>query len=172
MIALSHIDVTEAEGVTEPVTPQEAKEFMQVDYDDHDGLIEDLIIAARQDIEMQINLALVEKSVVVHVNCDYNSRPFVLPYTRKADAVTVTDLDSEVVITDEDYSLHGNSLRLRLYGAHSVAYDISPDVPASLTQAIKMLVAYRYNNRGDQKEQQGIPADIKAKISKYVVPWL
>jgi hypothetical protein len=72
---------------------------------------------------------------------------------------------------NDDYYLNG-SLKVVSASKSKIAYSITPVVPVAIKEAIKMLVAYRYNNRGDQEKQAGIPEDVKAKISKYQQIWL
>jgi hypothetical protein len=72
-----------------------------------------------------------------------------------------------------DYYLRANRfVVLNTAGNYQVTYTAGTTVPQALKEAIKMLVTYRYNNRGDQDKQQGLPEDIKQKVEKYVQIWL
>jgi hypothetical protein len=174
-----NISVSESLPVTEPVTLAEAKAFIGVDYDDHDDLLTDIKLSAREDIEAELNWKLVESSVVVYVDTTKDETVNVLPHTFNlshvdSDSLIVSGLvdgeSDEVLTIDDDYYFNG-SLKLG-EGSFKLEYDIVPVVPNSIKEAIKMLVAYRYNNRGDQDKQNGFPADVEAKISRYRMIWL
>lgn len=176
MVELSNIQKT-TPTVTEPVELLDQKAFMRVDHDDDDDLIEDMITAAREDIERETDLALVDSSVSFDVDLDYwdSDKPMIvkLPYARNIDTIVVTDLNNnDEEVTDDNYTIRGNKVRFDVYGFMNIEYDIEPVVPQSLKEAIMMLVAYRYNNRGDQEKQQGLPEDINDKVSKYREVWL
>jgi hypothetical protein len=126
-----------------------------------------------------LNGKLVEASVVAYANTTKPETLIVFPWALKyshvdLDNVTVYSLvdgeAAEELTINEDYYLNG-SLKLGT-GSFKLEYGITPVVPQALKEAIMMLVAYRYNNRGDQEKQQGIPEDIEAKISKYRQIWL
>jgi hypothetical protein len=84
----------------------------------------------------------------------------------------IQDGEADVTQTlNDDYYFNG-SLKIANASTNKIAYTITPTVPQSIKEAIKMLVAYRYNNRGDQELQQGIPVDILSKVSKFRQIWL
>lgn len=178
MIDLFNIEVSES-SPTEPVTLDEAKAWVGVDFADHDDLLTSMITGSRQDVEQLLNGKLVAASIVAYANTTRSENLYQFPWALKYSHV---DIDSVIVYglvdgeTDEtltindDYYLNG-SLKLTA-GSFKLIYDIVPVVPQALKEAIMMLVAYRYNNRGDQEKQQGIPVDIEAKISKYRQIWL
>lgn len=178
MIEISNISKTVTGTPTEPVTVSQAKAFMHVDYSDDDTVITDMIVSAREDIERETNLALVDSSVSFDVELNELDAEDVaivkLPYGSAATGSTViTDLNNDDAVVDtDDYTVRGNKIRLEVYGRMNVVYDVVPDVPTALKEAIMMLVAYRYNNRGDQDKQHGMPEDILRKISKYEEVWL
>jgi hypothetical protein len=173
-----NISVSES-SPTEPVSLAEAKAWLQIDFSDHDDLLTDMLLSAREDIEAELNWKLVESSVVVYVDTTKDEIINVFPHTFNLSHVTPASLivsgledgeTDEVLTVDDDYYFNG-SLKLG-EGSFKLEYDIVPVVPNSIKEAIKMLVAYRYNNRGDQERQNGFPADVEAKISRYRMIWL
>jgi hypothetical protein len=173
-----NISVSES-SPTEPVSLIEAKAWLQIDFTDHDDLLTDMLLSAREDIEAELNWKLVEASVVVYVDTTKDETVNVLPHTFNlshvdSNSLVVSGLEDgetdEVLTVDDDYYFNG-SLKLG-EGSFKLEYDIVPVVPNSIKEAIKMLVAYRYNNRGDQDKQNGFPADVEAKISRYRMIWL
>lgn len=159
----------EADNITEPVTLAEAKAYMGVDYVDFDQLIEALITFERETVEEYCALALVKSTVTFHVETTQCKEPVMLPYTHKALNMVIKDeSDTEI----EDYRAWGNILKITEPGAYQVSYEIDPLVPKALKQAILMLVAYRFNHRGDEDKQQGIPQDIQSKLDPHRIIWL
>lgn len=184
MIATSGIynaTVTESDTITEPVLLADAKAWMKVDVTDDDTLIEALITAARQDIENYCGIKLVDSSVVAFVSVkdsdeEYLQFPYAIRSMIDESSIDVNYLtkgeDDEPQTIDEDYYFeHGISFSGT--GKYRIEYDVLVTaVPETLKEAIKMLVAYRYHNRGDQEPQLGIPEDIRTKIHKYKQIWL
>jgi hypothetical protein len=168
------IQVTEAGSITEPVTVDDVKEWIgglgsSTDFDD---LLASMITPAREDIENYIDAKLVDSTVNLYVDStseddEITSLPKVFSIP---DTLTITKIvkgqTPENVVLDEGYYLNG-SLTFYNTGKYNVEYEITGEVPDTIKEAIKMLIAYRFNNRGDQQLQQGIPDDIKAKIDKY-----
>jgi hypothetical protein len=174
----SNIQVSEG-SITEPVTLGEAKAWAMVDHGDHDSLLTSMITGAREDIEAELNAKLVDSSVIMYMTTtqasEYLSK---LPYALSFADVSLTSVSlvedgeaDEVLTGDEDYYFNG-VLKIAAAQTSKVEYEITPVVPQAIKEAIMMLVAYRYNNRGDQPEQHGLPADIERKISKYRQIWL
>lgn len=176
MINYLDIQYTEPAGPAEPVTLAEAKAWANIDYADDDALITAMITGARQDIENATNLFLVAKAVVLFVESTSESGIIRLPYGVASDVI-VKRVESNETLTDqavgEDYYTRANQYVLPAStGTYQIGYTAGASVPDSLKEAVKMLVAYRYNNRGDQDKQQGLPEDIQKKIEKYVQIWL
>jgi hypothetical protein len=176
VISYLDIQVTEPNAPTEPVELADAKAWIVDPNPDDDALITSMIIGARQDIENATNLALVPKTVTLIVNSSAVNDIIRLPYGA-ASAIEVKGVESDETLTDKtpgsDYYLRASGYILPSSpGNYQVTYTAGATVPHTLKEAIKMLVAYRYNNRGDQDKQQGLPEDIKQKVEKYVQIWL
>jgi uncharacterized phiE125 gp8 family phage protein len=179
MINITTIRITETGTVTEPVSLTELKNFMKVDYTDEDTIITAMGISARQDIERLMQVKLVPSTVSMYMNtskCD-EELP-VLPWAMSLSQVTALTVNlvqdgeaNELQVIDEDYYFNG-SLKISSASRNLVQYTVTPVVPQTIKEAIMMLVAYRYNNRGDQSEQKGVPEDIYSKISTFAQVWL
>jgi len=90
------IQVTIIEDLeTEPVSLQDAKNWMQIDYNDFDDLIETLIVAARQQSEKVSGQAYGIKTIRVTGNAKnervYPIQPFVEDVTTDEDQTTNYD---------------------------------------------------------------------------------
>ena len=178
MINLYNIQVSESSS-TEPVSLNEAKAWLQIDFSDHDDLLSSMITGAREDIEQELNIKLVNSNASFYVTTtnDYEQL-YVFPYASSLSWVGDVEINliedgeaDELQTIDDDYYLNG-SLKINSASKNKISYTITPVVPTAIKEAIKMLVAYRYNNRGDQEKQMGIPEDVKAKVAKWRQIWL
>jgi hypothetical protein len=176
---------TPAGTITEPVLPAEAKAFAKIGdtTTEEDAELEEMLIGCREDIENYCDINLVDGSVVVYVNVkDENFEMIMFPEAIREmidpNSMVVNFISKgnpdELQVIDEDYYF-SDMLSFAATGKYRLNYDIVvQNVPATIKQAIKMLFAYRYENRGDQdkSEQQGIPDDVKQKVARYQHLWL
>lgn len=172
MIAPFSILVSDAETITEPVDKAAVKRYAVIDVSDtaYDTLIDDMIPAAREQVESLSNMALVAKNVVFEMN---TCRSAYLPYANGEITIgSVLDLDNEENLTNTEYKVSGHVLNVDYKGNYKVSYSLVPVVPATLKEAIKMLVTYRLRNRGDQEKQHGVPDDVMSVIKTKRVVWL
>ncbi len=173
MITYNSITATEDEYPEEPVSISEVKAWANIDSDDDDYLLQTMITGSRQDIENETGLALVEKEVVVAFEISRGGELVMLPHGKPAITVLITDDTAATVqVLNDDYRLMGGYLSPKRDGEYKATYTVGTMIQQALKEAIKMLVTYRYNNRGDQEKQYGLPEDIERKISKYVQRWL
>lgn len=171
MVEIISIKATEADEIEEPATLQEVKRWANVEHGDDDAMLFEMIIAARQDVELETGLKLVPHAVELHVSTTNGSELVNFPYGVATEMVVADDEDETLAI-DSDYSLKRGGLVLNGSGYFKVTYTVGNNCPQGLKEAILMLVTYRYNNRGDQEKQQGLPEDIASKLSKYRKVWL
>jgi len=166
----SNISAIDADGASEPVTLNEAKAWLKVDYSDDDTVITGLIKGARQTIEKLTSLALVNKSVTLTIETTKEER-VTLPYG-SVSALVVTDDEDETLELNDTYSLRGNMLSLNgSGGVYHLAYTVAvTDVPQALKEAILMEVAERYDNKGEAKE--GISEPAKKRAIQFAHAWL
>lgn len=175
MWKLSKISVSEAGSITEPVNLDDCKAWIGglEGSNDFDPVIESMITPARQDVENYIDAKLVDSSVSLYVDSSHEddeitSLPYALnlPDTLTTVNKIVNGESPESMVLDDDYFLNG-SLSFYNTGRYKIEYSITGDVPNTLKEAIKMLVAYRFANRGDQDKQQGLPEDVISKIFPF-----
>lgn len=137
-----HISLSEADGITEPVSLIEAKRWMQIDFPDHDEDIKALITAAREAVEAYTATSLVEKTVDVRGNV-ICGRIYELPHGPVRE---ISDYHGLVFQGQE-----GSFRRLKsgITGTVELAYTAGYiKVPGSLKMAILNEVDYRFHNRG------------------------
>lgn len=175
--------------VAEPVTLAEAKAHLRVVHDDEDALIADLIRAARQHVEADAGLALLDQGWRLTLDdwpCDDEARIAVHP-VRAVTGVTVFAADGAGAILDPGaYELdpHARPARLafRQPGAalrrfNGVEIDLSAgfgdtgaEAPDGLKRAILLLVAHFYEFRGAFGPQDQ-PVSIPAGYERLIAPW-
>jgi len=172
-------DIQEAYVGQEPVTLDDAKRHLRVDFDDDDLYISALITASRQAIEKFCSISLVAKTVTLTVQADEQqksvfSQPFQvreqfnqfeLPYgpVRSVSSVTSIDTDGMTILVcslNSDYFLIGKSFQTikisNNFSNNILVYTVGygPDagatpVPPQLWLAILNELAYRYESRGE-----------------------
>jgi hypothetical protein len=177
MWQLSNIQVSEG-SVTEPVTLEEVKDWLQVDFTEHDGLLNGMIKGARRTIEKLCNISLVPKAVTLDVETTGDEK-VPMPYTASfsgSPALVVKSFDSNdtetTLVSGTDFYVRGNNIRIG-EGRYSVSYTTVPGtIPEDIKEAIKMEVAERYANRGENLTTSGLSKGAIEKVSPYQIIWL
>ena len=153
---------------TEPVTLQEAKDWMKVDLTDDDTLITELIKVARKQVEGYLSISLVPKTITAIFN---NSQGGIeLPYGPVASITSVKDEDDVALFETDDYVLHGEDYKTikTPYDYLKVVY-----VTAANTEhktGILQQILYLYENRGDVNAGQLSPM-VKMTLKPYRRVW-
>jgi uncharacterized phiE125 gp8 family phage protein len=181
---------------TEPITLAAAKQFIRVEHDDDDDVISALIAGARVHVEAQTRRALITQSwrLTRDVWPDIGCLPVLPVPVRTLDAVRIYKSDGTTLPLD----LAGFALDKAAAPARLAFTQIAPpapqrpiagieidvtcgygdagtDVPEALRQAIRMLVAHWYENRGliaIGSEIAVLPQTVAALIAPYRVPGL
>jgi uncharacterized phiE125 gp8 family phage protein len=179
------------EPAIEPLSLAEAKAFLRVETDDDDALISALIAAARLHVESQTQLALITQRWRMVFDCwPRHGRIAVRPAPLKAvDAARVFDagghahpIDMQAFVPDLGASMLAFmpwSVPVTTRIAAGIEIDVTvgfgdaaADVPEPLRQAIRLLVAHWYDNRGliaADRESAVMPASAAALIAPYRV---
>jgi uncharacterized phiE125 gp8 family phage protein len=143
--------------LVEPVTLTEAKQYCRVTNQSEDDLVELMITAARETIEVATGLSLVPKTIVVYFNnIDGN---FEVPYG-PINKVTFELFDmgqNGIEIDSADFRLIGDDFPkltypnyLNLKATYGAGYNTQAGqiIPTDLKLAILDQVSYNYENRG------------------------
>lgn len=166
MIEYLTIQATIHTDAEEPYQPGEISEWANVDSSDDDDLIRNMAEGAREDVEAEAGVKVVlhtVKVVVKTTKCDEIVR---LPYGEPSSLIIKDSEGATITAT-----VYGGSVKIAYAGEHTITYQVGANAPKGLKEAVKMLIAYRYNNRGDQEKQHGLPEDIERKISNYRQVW-
>jgi len=175
----------------EPVSLADARLFLRVDHDDDDDVIAALIAAARVHVEAQTRRALIEQTwrLVRDVWPAAGRLPILPVPLREITAIRVFDADGAPHLLDvDDFDLDAASAPAVLSFvrgapmapgrlAAGIEVDITAgygeaadDVPEPLRQAIRMLVAHWYENRG-VIAASGEVASMPASVSSLIAPF-
>lgn len=136
--------------IVEPVTLQEAKDYLRVDFTDEDTLITSLIISARQICEKYLGLCIVRS----HVTALYKNGGDVveLAYGRietdSGGLPIISGLDSNDGIKGNGNQIWIESSRPELELEYDSGFDSSA-YPEWIKEAIYKQVAWDYIERGD-----------------------
>ncbi|MFZ0353176.1 MAG: head-tail connector protein [Pseudolabrys sp.] len=173
----------------EPLSLDEAKTFLRVEHSDDDQVIGALIASARMHVEAQAKIALLTQNWRMVFDCwPHHGRIVVRPGPLRAlSAVRVYDINSNPHIVDTQAFVPD-------FGVSTLAFmpwalpvpgriaagieldvaigfgDAAADVPEPLRQAIRLLVAHWYENRGltgTANEAAILPASFAALIASY-----
>jgi uncharacterized phiE125 gp8 family phage protein len=177
----------------EPLTLAEAKAFLRVEHDDDDDVIAALIAGARIHVEAQTRRALIAQIWRLILDAwPADGRIAVLPVPlRSLVAARVWRLDGTTQAIDVDLfaadaasapaviSFAAGALRMPGRAVAGIELDIeagygnaATDVPGPLRQAIRILVAHWYENRGLIAGGGGVavlPQSVAALIASYRV---
>lgn len=183
----------------EPVTLQEMKNHMRVDYTDEDDLINQYISAARQKLEQRCGRSFVEQTwelrtsafessveipkpptmeIVqvtyldeVHVEQTVNGSLYALVEGGEFESSTLIWLDSATI--PNELAVRQDAARVRFKSGWAVA-----DVPWAIKQAMLFLADHLYNDRAEvmlqptRQEIVQVPVTVDAFIAPYIVPRL
>jgi uncharacterized phiE125 gp8 family phage protein len=177
----------------EPVSLADARHFLRIAHDDDDDVIAAMIAAARVHLEAQTRRALIDQTWrLVRDVWPAAGRLLVLPVPlAEVSAIRVFDADGTPHVLDvDDFGIDivsapavltfqrgwprvPGKLTAGIEIDIAVGYGDEPgDVPAPLRQAIRMLVAHWYENRGiiaASGEVATMPASVAALVAPFRV---
>lgn len=160
-----HVEVV-TDLADEPITVQQAKDYMHIDADDEDAEILAMITTARQTLERYAGVSMGEKELLLTMD-EYADR-VELPYGPVA-SVDSVEVDGDAVSVDDGYELRAGKHLTMLTGYRnlSVAYTTKATYPAAWKNAVKAQVAFMYEHRGDEKGLE-LSDMAKAIMASYV----
>jgi uncharacterized phiE125 gp8 family phage protein len=168
-VNLTYISADGSAVITEPVTLQQAKDWLRVTHDDEDSIILSLIIAARQYCEGLVGLSFVQRTVTAYLKNELGN--IRLPYGPVWNITNVYDVEGNVIDT-ENYRFLGNTtkqLQCPQCSFVKVVYTAGYLVlPPQFVIALKTQIAWMYTHRGDDTETSIAP-ETKAILKPYRV---
>ena len=178
----------------EPISLAEMKAYLRLDGTDEDDLVSALIVAARVSVELRTRSCLISQNWRYALSAWPAERRVGLPLhpVIMVDAVTVSTSEGEQATlaseliqleADGDRSLLVISaaapdpagLPPRIEVDFTCGYGPDPEsVPEPLRLAIRRLVAYWFEHRGDERRpgQASVPSDVVALTAPFTRPRL
>lgn len=186
----------------EPIEVEEAKVYLKVDGDEEDSLIQSLIVTARRFCENYQRRAYITRELEYSFSnfpCTANNRiELPKPPLKSVESVTYKDFSGNVntLIEDVNYIVDKDSLVGAImpayygeawpvfvpYPANAVKIrytagigDSAQDVPEEVKLAMKMLIAYWYDNReaiGNASIGKEVEFSVKALLTadRIIIP--
>lgn len=140
----------------EPVSLEEVKEWMSVDYDEKDTIITSLITASRRLLERKYGIGIVQKDMKVVLNNSCGGHDLPEPPISEVTAVN-KDGDAVELVLSGDFDMYVDCPACEyLVVSYKSGYELD-EVPEDYKTAIKQQVLWMFENLGDQ--------DMSAKVS-------
>lgn len=172
----------------EPVALAEARSWLRVDDDAEDMLIAALIVSARLVVEARTGLSLIAQSWRILLDAWPSGAVLLLPVRPllSLEAMHLFDADNNAAPIDpHTYGVDSAALASRIYfnrrppdpgrAVSGIQIDATAgfgnsagDVPEPLRQAIRMLVARWYENRGDTETDARV---LPNEVATLIAPW-
>lgn len=154
---------------TEPVTLEQAKKYLEINFDTDNDLIESFISVCRSNVESLVNRSLISKRLRVRLDC--NATEFELPYTpiNSLDVIQARIGDAyEDLQVDLDYYIIDSKIHFKKY-FNNLLFEYtcgSWDVfPRNASQAILQYIALFYENRLDDVKTAQLASKVPAIVA-------
>lgn len=151
---------------TNPITLETAKEWLKVTHSFEDTLIQAILDASLSFAEGYTGVSFRDQTWTLTASAVELASGIVISKTPLSSLTSVTvtlDDESTVVLTDDQYYLCVTESRAVLtitdgnvfndislkFNAVTIVFDVSNTMPSHINNAVKMLVAFMYENRGD-----------------------
>lgn len=147
-------------GTLEPVTLDEVKAHLRIDFIEHDATLTALVIEAREEVEKYTGLSLVNSDVTAQwATLSTDELPYgpVLQIVSGADDYTITGLDYPSIKAESAEQVEV---------AYKTGWPLEsniPQIPAGLKLAIMKLVAVNF----DEEIVDGPGSDWKSSAKRY-----
>jgi len=145
----------------EPLTLEEVKDYLNVDFDLDDNMILDQISAARNLVEEYTNRSFIEKSITLFDECAQS--PYYLPFPNHS-SITEVKINGEVTDNYEPQGLVKYIIYFNTFGVITnlyrgagtamleVSYTTSGECPQAVKEAMKKAILDFYDYRGNKYE--------------------
>jgi uncharacterized phiE125 gp8 family phage protein len=179
---------------SEPITLEQAKAHLRVTGSEEDSLINNLIVAVRNEAESYLNRVLIEQVWDLYLDefPDDSDDEIVIQKTPVTAITYIKYYDSAGVLQTWDranYDLDHYNEPARVYSAYEVYYPAirliknavqirftcgygeAGDVPEAIKSGMYLYLSYLYDNRGDQTTT-GVPHAVWNIWNNYRILWL
>jgi len=147
------------EGTTEPLTPDQVKEWLRITGSTNDSVITMLITASRREIERELQVSLITRTVMVRIKYEVGESGFKLPYGPVRGSVTAYATDGEELDSGSyeirDGASPGDKYLMTHFSEIKLEYEAGYTSPGSIPADIKLKILdrinYHFRNRGDKR---------------------
>lgn len=137
---------TYADDLSEPISLDEAKNYLKIDFDTEDTLLAEMITSAREQAELFCNRSFVPKTIEFSTK-DFED-PVLLPFPNHTKITSVV-VDGEAV----EYTSTGLTqleIEVTVIGKElKVVYQAGGEITKAEKEALKKVVADMYRNRDE-----------------------
>jgi hypothetical protein len=143
------------DAAAEPVSLDEAKDWMSVDYEEKNDIITSLITAARRLLERKYGIGIIEKDMKVVLNNSCGGHDLPEPPVSEVTAVNADDDAVELTLSG-DFDIYVDCPKCdNLTVTYKSGYPLD-EVPEDYKTAIKQQVLWMFENLGDQAMQSQV----------------
>ena len=170
MYDITDIQITDTGA--EPLTLEQAKEWLRVTSEDEDTLIAALIPVARRKIEAFTGWSLVAKEIAVEVSVKGNSRRFRFPYPKldPEETLTVEIWNNTEYEETTDYKINGQFIYLPTQAVYRISYTTTPLTDPGVLHDLKRVILWLFENRGDA--EANLPEGLMSNAKDYkILSW-
>ena len=153
----------------EPLSKEEVKDWLRIDGNSDNNIVENLISAARVVIENYLNQSLINRTISVHLNNSCGN--ICLPFQPFTELVSIKDADDNTI---DSYLLSNSQFRRLQYPCDDgikVEYKAGPGIGGSIPKVIHtamlMQISFMYENRGDAEVGKSIAPMAKSILKSY-----
>lgn len=137
------LKVTKQRTAPLPLTLQQVKDWLRIEYDTDDTLLTNLIDETASLLEEYLNVSLVTTTITVLATA---RTELTLPYGPVISVTSVKDKDGN----DVEYEFNGFTITYKSYTETTTFYEAGfAQVDAGLQLGWKEVIAWLYENRGD-----------------------
>ncbi len=149
-----------------PIDVDTAKSWLKVTHSYEDDLITSIVDSALSFAEEYTGMAFRDQSWFLYASAAelaLGIRIVKTPFAGISSIVITLDDDTTLTLSEDQYSLSVNAIRTVLtltdenaiddassdYAAVEISFTVSSSMPAHIENAVKMLISFMYENRGD-----------------------
>lgn len=140
----------------EPLSLEDAKKWMRVEYDSDDTLIEALIKSSRMLLESYTGLSFGTKEIEAVLDI---TKEVTVPYSPLQTMTSVYKRDDNewvLSVENEDYWIINDTIKVNFPGLYKLTYEAGyEELPEPLLTDIKVILSWQYENRGIKFNESG-----------------